>query len=464
MRFAFTIFAAMTIATPVVAQRPPAPTAKPAVKPAVKPATKPAAAKPGAKKPAGRNPLAQSYAALPEAERMAIQNELIWTGDFNGTATSEFGERAVAAVKAFQKRQGGKETGVLNLPERALLAGAAKRRQDAAGWRMLVDPVTGSRVGIANKLTPQTVAIAGGTRWTSARGEVQVETFRVATAGTTLPAVHEAQRKLENRKLSYNVLRPDFFVLSGLQGLKKFYTRAQLRGEEVRGFTVLYDQAVEGTVDPVAIAMSSAFNPFPTGALVASPPRRKVEYATGVVIDAGGYVAATHEATDACQTITLAGLGPADLIATDKVSGLALMRVYGARDLRPIELGEASANAEATLVGIADPQLQPNGIEAKSAAARVIAGANGRQSIEPPPAVGFSGAAVIGRDGKLAGIVDLRPQLIASAGTAVPPAQALLISADAIRALAMAKGVALAAVRPAAHPKESVRRVICVRK
>jgi peptidoglycan hydrolase-like protein with peptidoglycan-binding domain len=458
MRFALTLLVAMTMATSAAAQQPPVPAAKPA-------AAKPTAVKRVAAKPAAGNPLAKSYAALPEAERMAIQNELIWTGDFNGTAASEFGERAVTAVKAFQKRQGGKETGVLNLPERALLAGAAKRRQDAVGWRMLVDPVTGSRLAIAGKLTPQTAPIPGGTRWTSARGEVQVETFRVTAAGTTLQAVHEAQRKLENRKLSYNLLRPDFFVLSGLQGLKKFYTRAQLRGDEVRGFTVLYDQAVEGTVDPVAIAMSSAFNAFPTGPLAAPVPRRKVEYATGVAIDALGYVVTTHEATDACQTITLAGLGPADRIATDKPAGLALLRAYGARDLRPLDLGDTPAITEAaTLVGIADPQLQPNGAEAKVVPARVIAGSNGRRLVEPPPSAGFSGAALVGRDGKLAGIVDLRPQQIASAGGAVPPTQALLISADVIRALAQSAGAPLAATHYATDPKDSVRRVICVRK
>ena len=447
MRYAPALLIALMTATSAAAQQPAAPAAKPA-----------------AAKPAVRNPLAQSYAALPEPERIAIQNELIWTGDFNGAATSDFGERAVAAVKAFQKRQGAKETGVLNLPERALLAGAAKKRQDAVGWRMLVDPATGSRVGIANKLTPQTAPSAGGTRWTSGRGEVQVETFRVRTAGTTLQSVHEAQRKLENRKVSYNVLRTDFFVISGLQGLKKFYTRAQLRGDEVRGFTVLYDQAVEGTVDPVAIAMSSAFNAFPLGPAAAPPPRRKVEYATGVIIDAGGYVVTTHDATDTCQTITLAGLGPADLIATEKATGLALLRVYGARDLRPLDFGEASANAEATLIGIADPQLQPNGTEAKSVTARVTMVADGRRIVEPLPALGYAGAAVIGRDGKLAGIVDLRPQLVASAGAGVPPVQALLISTEAIRTAAKSKGVDLAGARTGGDPTESVRRVICVRK
>jgi hypothetical protein len=48
-----------------------------------------------------------------------------------------------------------------------------------------------------------------------------------------------------------------------MQGLKKFYVRGSFRGDEVRILSILYDQATEGTVEPVVIAMSSAFSPFP---------------------------------------------------------------------------------------------------------------------------------------------------------------------------------------------------------
>ena len=36
---------------------------------------------------------ANSYAAIPLTERVAIQNDLIWTGDYNGTVGGDFGER-----------------------------------------------------------------------------------------------------------------------------------------------------------------------------------------------------------------------------------------------------------------------------------------------------------------------------------------------------------------------------------
>jgi len=92
--------------------------------------SKPAAARLARPAPA---PAKGVYAAMTDAERAAIESELIWTGDYNGVVGAEFGDRAVAAVKEFQKRNGGKETGILNPDERAKLAQAAKARQQQAG-------------------------------------------------------------------------------------------------------------------------------------------------------------------------------------------------------------------------------------------------------------------------------------------------------------------------------------------
>jgi len=121
----------------------------------------------GEAKAAKPDPLAESYAAIPLPERMAIQNDLVWTGDYNGLVNGEFSERAISAVKAFQKRKGGKETGVLNQPERAALATAARPKQEAVGWRIVDDPTTGARLGIPGRLVPQTSTLVGGMRWAS---------------------------------------------------------------------------------------------------------------------------------------------------------------------------------------------------------------------------------------------------------------------------------------------------------
>ena len=72
-------------------------------------------------------------------ERLAIQSDLAWVGQYNGAITGEVSERMVAAIKEFQKERGGKQTGVLNPQERGVLAETAKRRQDNVGWKIVTD-------------------------------------------------------------------------------------------------------------------------------------------------------------------------------------------------------------------------------------------------------------------------------------------------------------------------------------
>ena len=142
------------------------------------------------------------------------------------------------------------------------------------------------------------------------------------------------------------MVKPDFFVLSGMQGLKKFYLRGTFKGDEVRIMTILYDQATENTVEPVVIAMSSAFNPFPSGAQTrpaAAQDRRISAPASSSATD--GAIVADREVTDGCLAITIRGFGNADRIAEDKDRGLALLRIYGARGLKPLALDDGAAKA-----------------------------------------------------------------------------------------------------------------------
>ncbi len=146
------------------------------------------------------------------------------------------------------------------------------------------------------------------------------------------------------------MVKPDFFVLSGLQGLKKFYLRGTFKGDEVRILTILYDQATENTVEPVVIAMSSAFNAFPTGVQVAGPPPRKtVEYGTGVVVSDDGAIVTDRQVTDGCLAVTIGGYGNADRVAEDKDHDLALLRIYGARGLKPLDLARRRGEDRASI-------------------------------------------------------------------------------------------------------------------
>jgi len=398
--------------------------------------------------------------AMAQAERQSIQSDLAWLGHYNGAISGEVSERMVAAIKAFQKDRGGKQTGVLNPQERGALAEAARKRQDNVGWKIVFDASTGVRLGIPAKLVPQQSSDANGVKWTSATGTIQIQMARRKEAGPTTARLAEQEKKEPaGRKIDYSVVKPDFFVLSGMQGLKKFYLRGQIKGDEVRILTILYDQATEGTMEPVVIAMSSAFNPFPNGAQAAGPPPRKsVEYGTGIVVSEDGAILTDRQVVDGCLSIVVAGHGNADRAAGDKDHDLALLRIYDARGLKPLRLNAGAAKPAVELTGIADPQNQGGG----SAVSTVKAQAASDLALTPAPGLGLSGAPALDADGVFAGMALLKPVLVAGPTVSAAAPQAALVSAATVKEFLLANGVRAAGGSP--DPKTSVVRVICVRK
>jgi hypothetical protein len=421
-------------------------------------------------RPALQTP-ADTANAMVLAERQGIQSDLAWVGQYNGAINGEVSERMVAAIKGFQKDNGGKQTGVLNPQERTLLSDAARKLQANVGWKTVTDMVTGARLGLPTKLVPQQNSDANGSKWSSTTGTIQIQLARRKEADITTAKLADQEKKdPAGRKIEYSAVKPDFFVLSGMQGLKKFYVRGTFKDAEVRILTILYDQATEGTMEPVVIAMSSAFNAFPVGAQAASgpPPRKNVEYGSGIVVSEDGAILTDRQLIDGCMSVVVAGQnlaspGNADRVAEDKVRDLALLRIYGAHGLKPLALGNAAAKPALDLIGIADPQSQGGNAAVSTVKTSVTpVGSNGELALSPAPGLGFSGAAATDADGAFAGLAQLKPVVVAGPANSVA-AQATLVPADPVREFLKTSGVSFAA-GPAGNAKASMVRVICVRK
>src|SRR6202158_4016046 len=97
-------------------------------------------------RPALQTP-ADTANAMAQAERLAIQSDLAWVGEYNGAITGDVSERMVAAIKEYQKSKGGKATGVLNPQERIVLSETAKRKQENVGWEIATDAGSGGGLG-----------------------------------------------------------------------------------------------------------------------------------------------------------------------------------------------------------------------------------------------------------------------------------------------------------------------------
>jgi hypothetical protein len=398
-----------------------------------------------AKKPAEKKP--EAAAAAPAADQTGTVSRRKAKG------------RAKAAPSATVMNS------YVDMPEAQRLAvqsdlATGKGPEANAGWRLIEDPATGARLGIPEKLVPNASATRTGSRWTSAQGQIQIETFRLAEAA--LPAMFDDEKKAGHRQVEASILKPDSFAISGTQGLKNFLVRAETKGAEVRGITILYDQATEGIMGRIAVTVATAFTGFPDPKAGPLPGmQRRVEYGTAIIVSAQGDLIAPAQLTEDCQSITVPGLGHAERVAADKSGDLALLRLYGARNLVPAMLGGGGGQSgELTLVGIADPLAQAGeGGGVTSVPARLTA-----QGLDPAPKPGFSGAAAVDAQGRFAGMVDLKPTAVAGSGVAGQGATVL--PADAIRGFLQAHGAAATAANAGqpAPMAQSVLRVICVRK
>ncbi len=231
----------------------------------------------------------RAFEALAEADRIAIQDGLIWTGDYKGLADGKFGKGTRDAIMAFATRSKLPADGTLDAKGRAALAAMAKQAKGAVNFSVKADDRMGLRIGLPMRLLTKMKPLPAGTRYSSADESFSVETVTKAVASGTSPDVftpvgknppataaalqdsfNAATADAPGRKVTYKVLRPDFFVVTGEAGANTFYTR-MARGERgFKGFTITYPTALKARFDPIAIAIANSFEPFPDAA--AAPP------------------------------------------------------------------------------------------------------------------------------------------------------------------------------------------------
>ena len=398
--------------------------AKPAVKPAANPAAKPAeqAAAP-----------ASTPTPLPAAKPL----EAIKQATVPPEAKSETKSEAKTPV--------------------SVLAGVSANERDAIGWSVVQDPATGVRLGLPVKWVPRSSAAENGTHWSSRHGDIQIHTFRIKTADSLNALFEKEKREPSNRKIESSGVKGDGFTVTGLQGLKKFGVRAQLKNGELRGYTVMFDQAMEGIVAPVTAAMANSFAPFPDSNAPIAALAKPVDYGTGLIVSSDGHILTDRRVAENCNVIAVDGLGNAERVAVDRANALALLRVYGKRDLATAAMSEKTSG-DFTLVGIPDPHIQGGGKKPAEVKAQLGDG-NAIRLRESVPLGGFSGAAALDDKGRVLGMMETRNAQLASAEGSLPPVR--LIPAAAISGFLARYNIA--AVTGTDDARAAVVRVICVR-
>ncbi|MGU3466137.1 serine protease [Methylobacterium sp. C33D] len=442
---------------PVAAQDRPAP-ARAAPRPA---------AVPGAPADPAFEAMKAGFEALPEADRKAVQDALVWTGDFNAVVSGAFGRRTFEALTAHAARTGGADP--LDPRGRAALLAAGAAARNAARFRVAVDPGTGAVMGVPERLLARRTALPSGTRWQSQDGRVTLESRAFPPGAESLDALFEkATAPLPGRKVTYKLRRPDTVVVTAETGPGLSYIRYASGPEGVRGFLLGYDRALAPEVDRLVIAVANAFVPFPDTAAApaaqlpsgpapatrgadpaprpqAAAPLGPASLASAPASGAGLAVAPGRVLTAAAVLEGCAqprvGATAARVLATDP-AGLALLDVPGApAPLRPA-LRSEPVGAEESVIALAPGA---DGVQAAPGDAR---GGDVIAALQP----GSGGAPVLDRSGALVGLVARYPATPRRVAGVVPPARLPVVPARAIAAFLAAQGIAAAPPQPGGGP------------
>ena len=382
------------------------------------------------------------FEVLPEAERKALQDALVWTGDYNSVVNGAFGRRSFEALNAYRTRT--KLAGEpLEPRNRSAILAAGEAARKAARFTAIADAATGVSIGVPEKLLSKRSPVPGGTRWQSADGRVTLETRAAKSGEATLDALYDkAVAPQPGRNVTYKLKRPDFFVVTGETASGRFYIRQAAAAEGVRGFTIAYDKALAPELDRLVIAIANSFAPFADPATVSSetivaklkpdpmPSRLPSPAGTGLTV-APGRVLTAASVIEGCPAPQVRG-ATARVAATEAASGLALLEAPGLAGAAPaIRLAPIAPGDD--LVAVA----------ADSGGLSVAAGSGGASGgILAPLQPGAAGAPVLDRFGGLAGLVGRFPAAPRLVAGVAPPTSHPVVTAQAVAAFLAANGIA----------------------
>lgn len=375
-----------------------------------------------------------AFEALDAAQRRAIQDDLLWTGDYAGTVDGVFGPRTFEAIVAWQRRLRLPQSGILTARDRAELAAQAQAAREEAGFARVDDPRSGARLGLPLALMTRRSDAPGpngGTRWQTADEGVTLDTRVFAPGESTLAELYDrlTATRIAGRNVTYSVLREDFLVVSGETAQGKFYVRYDSGASGIRGFSIGYAKTLAPRFDALTLAIANSFEAFPTGAApvahegtsgsdVASAP---APYASGLVI--GPDAVLTSVAVDACARLLVGG---AEAGARRRVGDAALIvtvphgrAVVSLSLSEPADMGEAVMGEAVALAASGEGGLA------------VVPGAIEEGRFFAPVQPGATGAPVFDRSGALVGLVgEVARDPVRVAGVAPPAAAALVPAAS----------------------------------
>ncbi|MCG6903113.1 MAG: serine protease [Rhodobacter sp.] len=290
---------------------------------------------------------------LSREEKFDLQIAMKWFGFYDGAIDAAFGPGTRNSMAAWQQANGFEPTGVLTTKQRAKLTGDYSAVIASLGMAPLRDDVAGIELEMP-------LAMVAFERYDPPFAHYQaiddsgVTVLLISQHGdeNTLLGLYDIMQTLEIVPLEgERTRRANRFTLTGQNARITSYTHAVLDNDEIKGFTLIWPTNDDARREVALNTMRDSFAPiagvvlpdaYGDGALEQSIDlvsglqiRRPQSSRSGFYVDARGMVLTTAEAVQGCSRITLDEVYEAQVVASDKTLGLALLQP--SEPLAPIE-------------------------------------------------------------------------------------------------------------------------------
>jgi S1-C subfamily serine protease len=200
-----------------------------------------------------------SFQRLPDGDRHTLTMALIATGFYNGMSTGEFNHRIFNGIIQFQIEHAQQPTGILGETEKQTLLTESAKFLQTIGLREVYHPLVSAKLFVPFKLISTETRTPKGLSYEGDDAAVDFS-FYPPTELALVELFNRLSIDSNARRITYKLLRNDFFVVAGDFGGRHFYSRFSSIAEGNVGFTFSWnDVAAGGHGDRVAALVSNLF-------------------------------------------------------------------------------------------------------------------------------------------------------------------------------------------------------------
>lgn len=232
------------------------------------------------------------FASLSLDERADIQGHLVMVAQYGGMVDGAFGPATYHALTAWQSSISSQPTGVLTARQIDLLTESASEAMSRLGMQLIEDVSAHLAIMLPMGFLTERSPTPNGTLYQHQSGRLAVETFWHGPAAGGLAGQYELTiRPAAGRRVTYQRLLEDRYVVSGYQNGNYFYEFVHVDGAATAGFRFTYDETFK-TVGGVASVFAASYSaPMIVVEAARQPPvplERDTTDVPNVTLPAGG--------------------------------------------------------------------------------------------------------------------------------------------------------------------------------